>query len=101
LNRVAPVFCQPIFKGAVVAKKKNQEKPEIVGFLGVGLDNEDGEHRLTRNESFLLVGGSQETHERMQDASMRFNETLKKTGRELPELPVDEVVDMLREAHDA
>lgn len=81
-------------------KNKKANEPKLVGFLGVGLDNQDGENRLTRNEGFFLVGGSKETHERMQDASIRFNEALKKSGRELPELPVAEVVDMLREAHD-
>lgn len=81
-------------------KKKKRSEPEVVGFLGVGLDNEDGEKRLTTTEHFYLVGGSEETHERMQDASIRFNESLKKTGHALPEVPLDEVVDMLREAHD-
>ena len=42
---------------------------ELVGFLGVGLDNKDGHQRLTRTEHFFLVGGSPETHERMQDAA--------------------------------
>ena len=55
----------------MAAKKKKE--PEVVGFLGVGLDNGDGHQRLTRTENFLLVGGSQETHEKMQDVSIRFN----------------------------
>jgi hypothetical protein len=80
------------------AKRKKQ--PEVVGFVGVGLDNEDGHQRLTRNENFLLVGGSQETHEQMQDVSIRFNESLQKRGKRLQDASVPEVVDLMREALD-
>ena len=38
--------------------------------LGVGLDNQDGQKRITKGENFVLVGGSEETHERMTE-SMR------------------------------
>ncbi|GIW80923.1 MAG: hypothetical protein KatS3mg105_2730 [Gemmatales bacterium] len=77
---------------------KQQDGSQVVGFLGVGLDNQDGEYRLTRNEHFLLVGGSKETHERMQETSIRFNQALQKSGRTLSETPVDEIIDMLRDA---
>lgn len=71
---------------------------EIVGFVGVGLDNRDGEHRITRSEHFFLIGGSQETHERMQDTAIRFDEKLKRRGKQLRETPVAEVLDLLRES---
>jgi hypothetical protein len=80
-----------------VAKKK-KEKPEVLGFLGVGLDNADGHQRLTRAEHFLLVGGSEETHERMQDTAIRFDEQLKETGKPLSETELEEILDMLRKA---
>ncbi len=72
--------------------------PEIVGFLGVGLDNKDGHKRLTRTENFLLVGGSAETHERMQDTAIRFGEALEKRGKTLQEASQEEALDLLREA---
>lgn len=79
-------------------KKKERKEREVVGFLGVGLDNKDGHDRLTRSEHFLLVGGSEETHSRMQDTAIRFTEALNKKGKALPEASVEEVVDLLRDA---
>ena len=72
---------------------------QVVGFLGVGLDG-DGEHRITRTEHFLLVGGSENTHEHMQDAAVKFNEALNRHGQPLQQLPVKEVVELLRKAHE-
>jgi hypothetical protein len=83
-----------------VSTNARQKKREVLGFLGVGLDNQDGHQRLTRTENFLLVGGSAETHEQMQDVSVRFNESLKRRGKRLPETTVEEVVDLLHEAAD-
>ena len=48
----------------------------------------------------VLVGGSQETHERMQETAIRFGEELEKRGKTLPETSVREVIDLLREAHE-
>jgi hypothetical protein len=84
-----------------VAKKKEPDETsekQILGFLGVGLDNKDGHQRLTKADNFLLVGGSAETHEKMQDTAIRFCEKLRRRGKTLRETPVDEAVDMLRES---
>jgi hypothetical protein len=82
----------------VAAKKKKQ--PEVIGFLGVGLDSNDGHQRLTRTDNFFLVGGSQETHEHMQDVTIRFNESLEKRGKRLKDTSVPEVEDLMKEAMD-
>lgn len=80
-------------------KKKNAPaKPEVVGFVGVGLDNQDGHERVTRSEHFLLLGGSSETHERMQDTAMRFGEKLDRQGKLLRETSLEEALDLLRDA---
>jgi hypothetical protein len=50
--------------------------------LGVGLDS-DGHVRATRGEDFVLVGGSEETHGKMQERVERFRETLGKMGTDL------------------
>ena len=60
-----------------MARRKADDEKQVLGFLGVGLDGKAGEQRLTRTENFFLVGGSEETHERMQDATIRFNEFLR------------------------
>ena len=80
------------------AAKKAQ--PEVVGLLGVGLDNRDEHKRLTQGDDFLLVGGSEETHERMQDVAIHFSEALKERGRRLADASIEEVVDLLRKAAD-
>jgi hypothetical protein len=81
-----------------VTDDKKQTEVELVGFLGVGLDHKDGHQRLTRTEHFFLIGGSAETHERMQDTAIRFNEALDDKGKRLSDVSSDEVIDLLREA---
>jgi hypothetical protein len=83
-----------------VANREDEKGRQVVGFLGVGLDNQDGHQRLTRTENFLLVGGSAETHERMQDTAVRFGEALQKRGKTLPETSPEEALDLLRDALD-
>jgi hypothetical protein len=75
-----------------------QRETELVGFLGVGLDNKDGHQRLTRTQHFFLVGGSAETHEQMQDTAIRFNEALDDRGKRLSDASKEEILDMLRAA---
>ena len=79
--------------------KKSSKKPQVVGFVGVGLDG-DGEQRVTRSEHFFILGGSQETHERMQDTAIRFSEKLNQRGKPLHETPVEEVIEILHEAQE-
>ena len=82
-----------------MSTEPKENERQVVGFLGVGLDN-DGEQRVTRTENFLLVGGSENTHEHMQDAAVKFNEALERRGQSLQQLPVKEVVELLRKAHE-
>jgi hypothetical protein len=84
-----------------VTNREDGQRPTIGGFLGVGLDNKDGHQRLTRSEHFLLVGGSAETHERMQDTAIRFGEALRKRGKTLHETSTEEALDLLRESLDS
>jgi hypothetical protein len=78
------------------SSRDGEEQRQIVGFLGVGLDNRDGHQRLTRAEHFLLVGGSAETHERLQDTAIYFNEELKKRGKVLEETCPEEAIEILK-----
>jgi hypothetical protein len=77
---------------------KDDRERQFLGFLGVGMDNDDGEKRITRSEHFFLVGGSAETHERMQDTAIRFGEKLKDRGKTLRETVAEEAIDLLRES---
>jgi hypothetical protein len=67
--------------------------------LGVGLDNDDGHKRATKGPDYLLVGGSERTHEKMQEGAERFREALEKRGKRLAEVDDrDELRDIAREA---
>ena len=80
-------------------KPKSKEKaPPVAGLLGLGLDNQDGHHRVTKGEEFTLVGGSQETHERMQDVAIHVTEALKNKGKRLHDAEPQEVIDLLHKA---
>jgi hypothetical protein len=79
--------------------EKNPEV-ELVGFLGVGLDNQDEHVRMTTSDHFVLYGGSQETHEQMVDTAIHFEESLRKRGKTLQEASAEEIVDLLRRASD-
>jgi hypothetical protein len=50
--------------------------------MGLGLDS-DGHARVTKGDDFLLLGGSEETHERMQEDVDRFQHALDKLGTDL------------------
>jgi hypothetical protein len=80
--------------------RKRRRKSRIGGILGVGLDGNDGQKRITRTEEMILLGGSRETHERMQETAIRFSESLERTGKPLSELSVRKAVDLLREAQE-
>lgn len=63
--------------------------------LGLGLDNEDGHKRLTRAEKFSVVGGSEETHERMTETLIKTFEDLRVKGKELEETETDELSELI------
>ena len=65
--------------------------------LGVGLDNQDGQKRITKGENFVLVGGSEETHERMTETAIRVNEMLSARGKTLDTVERDEFIDIISE----
>ena len=54
--------------------------------LGLGFDAQDGHRRMTRGRDFVLVGGSRDTHEQMQEKAVRFDEELRRRGKRLAEV---------------
>ena len=64
--------------------------------LGLGLDNTDQHKRITRGEGFDLVGGSQDTHERMTETVIKTVEDLSRKGRNLQEADPREIAELLR-----
>jgi len=65
--------------------------------LGMGMDGDDGQVRVTNAENFLLVGGSHDTHECMQDKCIKFNEILGSRRKRLEDLERQELMDVAAE----
>ena len=61
--------------------------------LGLGLDS-DGHKRLTTGPNFLLMGGSEETHEVMTEKVLKINEKLSAGGKRLEEVSRQEMDDI-------
>ncbi len=66
--------------------------------MGIGLDNEDGHKRVTKGDNFYLVGGSEETHDRMTETAIKVNEKLSVKGKALHEISRKEFIDLIHEA---
>jgi len=58
--------------------------------LGLGLDAKDGHVRITKGNNFRLFGGSQTTHEMMQEKAIKFNEQLEKRSKTLENITEQE-----------
>ncbi|MBQ9873660.1 MAG: hypothetical protein IJM30_04265 [Thermoguttaceae bacterium] len=80
--------------GTSGSKGSSRSKPRAQ-MLGIGLDNTDGDKRLTRGKNFTLVGGSEETHAEMQETAIKVNETLERKGKTLEETSPEEFRDIL------
>ena len=77
---------------------QNRKPDKDAMLLGMGFDNADGQKRITKGDNFCLVGGSEETHERMTETTIKFNEKLARKGKHLSELSREEFMDMMRDA---
>ena len=77
-------------------RKKRQ--PKVSGILGVGLDNEDGHKRITTGEKFILVGGSETTHERMTETIVKTFEELKRRDKELENVDPQELGEIIHKS---
>ena len=62
--------------------------------LGLGLDGKDGHVRVTKGKNFRLYGGSESTHEVMQEKAIKFNEQLDKRGKTLDDIGREEFHDI-------
>lgn len=79
--------------------RRKLPEPVRAGLLGLAFDAADGHKRLTRGPNFMLFGGSQETHGVMQETAVKINEHLDRKGKQLAEVSVEELRDVVREIH--
>ena len=62
------------------------------------MDNKDGHTRVTKGDNFVMMGGSEETHERMTETAIKVNEKLSAKGKGLEEVSRKELIDIIHEA---
>jgi hypothetical protein len=81
------------------AKAKKPAAPaRPAGLLGVGLDNDDGHKRVTTGEQFAIVGGSEETHDRMTETVVKTFEELKLRGKHLSQVERQELAEIIHKS---
>lgn len=77
----------------IVVPKKDTQQAHL---LGVGLDNDDGHKRITQAEEFSIVGGSENTHERMTETVIKTFEDMKNDGKTLSNIEPEQLSDLLQ-----
>jgi hypothetical protein len=86
-------------KPAKPTGKKPAPKPKPkAALLGLGLDNDDGHKRITKGEKFAIVGGSEETHERMTETVIKTFEELKHRGKPLEAVAHEELAEIIHKS---
>jgi hypothetical protein len=76
----------------------NTPKKPSAHLIGIGLDNTDGHKRITQAERFSIVGGSQETHERMTETVVKTFETLDRKGKSINTIEKEELRDIIKDS---
>ena len=77
---------------------KTHPAHQIAGLLGLGLDNNDGRKRITRGEKFLLVGGSENTHDHMTETTLKTLEEIKRRNKRLETLDPRELAEIIHKS---
>jgi hypothetical protein len=62
--------------------------------IGLGLDNADDQHRLTRGDQSLMYGGSAETHAELRQTALRMEQELDRRGWRLGDLDPAELAEL-------
>lgn len=62
--------------------------------LGLGFDCKDGIWRVTNGPNFRLYGGSEDTHDEMQEKAIKMNEELKKREKTLNDVSMEEFLEI-------
>lgn len=79
-----------------IQKSEQPQPPKGQSHLvGIGLDNKDGHKRITQADRFSIVGGSEETHERMTETVVKTFETLDRKGKTLDSVEKKELADII------
>jgi len=71
----------------------------IVGLLGVGFDNEDGQIRITQADAYQVLMGSGGTHQELQNICRRIDEAIKSSERTLSDYSPEELMNLVKELY--
>ena len=81
-----------------MAQDQDKDKPlGIKGLLGLGFDGADGRMRISQGPNFVLYGGSKDTHEKMQETALKFNERVDVRGKKLEDINRRELDEIVKE----
>ena len=75
---------------------KDKSRKRKSHLLGIGFDNKDGHKRITQAEKFSILGGSEETHDKMTETVLKTFESIKNKGKKLEHLDNDELAEILQ-----
>jgi hypothetical protein len=78
--------------------QRTRRKPQAA-LLGLAFDADDGQKRITRGPNFVLAGGSADTHGVMQETAVKINEHLNRAGKQLADVSIGELRDIVAEIH--
>jgi hypothetical protein len=81
--------------------KEADQPQKSAALLGLGLDKDDDQTRVTRGKNFLLWGGSKETHAVMQETAVKINEHLDQRGKRLEDVSPTELHDIYNKVEDS
>ena len=83
-------------------KRYNHSNPSITDqkilshLFGIGLDCTDGHKRITQAEKFSILGGSENTHDKMTETLFKTFEDLSIKGKTLESASMEEITDLIQ-----
>ncbi len=71
--------------------------PKVMAHLfGLGLDCNDGHKRITQADKFSILGGSENTHDKMTETLFKTFEDLSLKGKTLESASMEEITDLIQ-----
>ena len=72
------------------------QDPKVMAHLfGLGLDCTDGHKRITQADKFSILGGSQNTRDKMTETLFKTFEDLSLKGKSIENATMDEISDLI------
>lgn len=63
--------------------------------IGICIEENDGHRRITQAEQFLIIGGSQESHQHVTLACLKVLDNLKQNGKRLELIEPNELINII------